>query len=236
MPASLHPLGGAADCVCYSLAVTRFRPPIAALALVSAFCACLTFAAKSPPPLPVFVPDSDAKGAAPIEGDAWVSEGPHHAMVLKRLEDEDRQAYLERNVGLAADPFAGPPGEPARFISFLLAIENRGSDALLFNPLKAWLKSHNMVSTPIRMSDLSFDYRVAGAELPPAYLRVRSALLEMPVTVESGQAVSGLLVFRAVGPKTRRFTVDVDFVLPSGDAVRLSAAYRRLTKKEIKGQ
>ena len=87
---------------------------------------------------------------------------------------------------------------------------------------------------PLGLSDLSFSYRVAGGELPAAYERVRPALFEGPRTVAPGERVSGLLVYRKLDPRTKRYRVDVHLNLPNGDVERFFAPYRRLTKAELK--
>ena len=42
----------------------------------------------------------------------------------------------------------------------------------------------------------------------------------------------GLLIYREVEPKAKRFRLDVQLSLPDGEIARFSAPYRRLKKKE----
>ena len=51
-----------------------------------------------------------------------------------------------------------------------------------------------------------------------------------------GERVSGLLVYHEVGPKTKRYRIDVQLNLPSGDVDKFFAPYRRLKKAELKNE
>ena len=57
-------------------------------------------------------------------------------------------------------------------------------------------------------------------------------LLAHTLSVAPGDSRHGLLVYRAIDPNTKRFKVDVQLVLPSGDVVRFSAPYRRIKDEQ----
>jgi hypothetical protein len=180
----------------------------------------------------IHVPDADAKEAPALTGSTWSSETASYAIRLQRIDAGERQAYFSRLTGLEIDPFASPPDRSERFLSFLVEVENRGVDTLEMNPVHCWLKtSRGAVQTPIGLTDLAFSYRVAGGELPPGYERIKPALLENTRSIPPGESVHGLLIYRAVEPKTKFYRVDVQLSMPNGDAVRFAAPYRR---KKIK--
>jgi hypothetical protein len=77
------------------------------------------------------------------------------------------------------------------------------------------------------METLHVRYRSTGRELPAAYERVGSAFLEADSSIEPGETLSGLLVFKNVGPRTRKLTLEVPLTLPSGDWDRVRLPYRR---------
>jgi hypothetical protein len=178
-------------------------------------------------------PDPAAKEAPELRGATWVEQGEGYAIRLQKIDESERQAFILGSTGLPTDPFAGRPGQPPRFLSFLLEIENQTAGELALNPLDCWLKTNRgKIETPLGMTDLSFLYHVAGAELPPAYENVSRVLLAHPVTVASGGSIHGLLVYRTVEPRTKTFRVDVQLVLPDGNVVRFAAPYRRIKEKQ----
>jgi hypothetical protein len=175
-----------------------------------------------------FRPDPEAKNAPTLQGSTWFQEGDGYAIRLQMIDDEQRLAFIKGSTGLGTDPFAGRPDQPPRFLSFLLEIENRTEGELALNPLDCWLMTNRKkIRTPLGLTDLSFQYHVAGADLPPAYETVGRVLLAQPTAVGPGGSLHGLLVYRAVEPNTKTFGVDVQLVLPDGNVARLTAPYRR---------
>jgi len=180
-----------------------------------------------------YEPNPAAKEAPALHGSTWLQEGEGYAIRLQNISEEERQAFILRSTGLPTDPFAGRPGQPPRFLSFLLELENRTEGELALNPLDCWLKTNRgRIETPLGISDLSFLYHVAGADLPPAYESVGRLLLAHPVVVEAGGSLHGLLVYRTVEEKTKSFNVEVQLVLPDGNVARFAAPYRRVKSKQ----
>lgn len=220
-------------------AVTRFETPLrtllvllAALALSLAPTWCETAAIA-----PVFVPtpaDPPSAGQLRLEGQTWISAADEYTLRVQMIDDDQRRRYIEHVTGLATDPFAAPPDEPPRFLTFVVEIENHGAASLSFNPTSCWLTGSRAtdVFSPYDMDQLGFDYRSEGLELPPAYAKAAGALLEHPRLVEPGQSVAGLLVYRALPPRTRKMQLDLQLSLANGDVVRVSAPYRRLKEKD----
>jgi hypothetical protein len=143
-------------------------------------------------------------------------------------------AYIKHVTGLEVDPFLGPPDAAPRYISFILEVENRGEDSLGFHPRNCWLSSNKSADTqtPMALSDLSFDFRTLSVPFPGSFEKIGPALLEQSVTVAPGESVAGLLVYRAIDERAKRFSVDVQLALPSGDVVRFSAPYRKIKEKK----
>jgi hypothetical protein len=184
---------------------------------------------------PVFEPDLEAAEGLVLQGETWTREDELVAIYLREIDQQERLKYIEGATGLTIDPFAAPPDKDPRFLSFLLVIENRGDTAVGFNALDCWLKTNRQkIETPLGLTDLSFDYHMAGVELPPAYERISPLLLEGARTIIPGDSLSGLLVYHVVDPKTRRYYVDVDLIPPSGDILRFRAPYRREKSDEKK--
>jgi hypothetical protein len=191
--------------------------------------ACGAAAARAGgPPLPSFEPDPQVAENLTLSGTTWTREEPTHVVHLRQVDAQERLRYIEGATGLSVDPFAAPAGEDPRFTSFLIVIENRGDTPLSFNALNCWLTTNRQqIETPLGLTDLSFDYQLMGLELPAAYAGIAPLMLEGTRTLAPGDSLSGLLVYHAVDARTRRFHVDVELTMPSGDEVRLRAPYRR---------
>jgi len=203
-------------------------PPVVRF-LIAMFVACSVLAVdagEAEPP--VFEPDIEAAEGLTLQGETWTREDELFAIYLREVDQQERLKYIQGATGFTVDPYAAPPGKAPRFLSFLLVIENRSDTAVGFNALDCWLKTNRQkIETPLGLTDLSFDYHVAGVELPPAYERISPLLLEGARTIIPGDSLSGLLVYHVVEPKTKRYYVDVDLIPPSGDIVRFRAPYRR---------
>jgi hypothetical protein len=178
---------------------------------------------------------TDPAGPPLLRDETWSDETPEYTIRLQRIDDGRRLAYLTHVTGLQTDPFMDPPGQVKRFENFVIQIENRGKLGISFNPLSAWLVSEREqdLRTPYGMEELRFAYSSAGLDMPPAYMHAQGALLDRPIIIEPGASASGLLLYRAPAPKSRKMQVELSLTLPSGDIVRFVAPYRRLTKKEL---
>ena len=197
--------------------------------LITTIVACSVLAVgAADAELPVFVPDIEAAKGLELQGQTWTHVDELFSIYLRELDQQERLKYILGATGVKIDPYAAPPGKQPRFLTFLLVIENRSEKAVGFNALDCWLKTNrDKIATPLGLTDLAFDYHVAGVELPPAYERISPVLLEGAHTIIPGDKLSGLLVYRLVEPKTRRYHVDVDLIPPSGEIIRIRAPYRR---------
>jgi len=181
---------------------------------------------------PRFVPDPEhaaAPGAPRLAGETWIAESAAVVLRVQWIDDAQRRRYLDHVTQLDIDPFASPPGQPARFVSFVLEIENHGTDGLAFNPRDCWLHDDRSPGpgTVFGLGDLGTAYRLAELQLPAAYERVAAAVLENPLVVPPGGKVSGLLLYRARSPKAKRLRLDLAWTASTGAEARCEASWRR---------
>jgi len=198
------------------------------LSIVPILCCAAPIASAGEPPWPGFVPDPQTAENLTLAGTTWTSEEPTHTVHLRQVDQAERLRYIEGRTGVAVDPYAAPAGQDPPIISFLLVIENRGDAVLSFNALDCWLTTNRQqIETPLGLTDLSFDYLIAGLSMPAAYQRVAPVLLEGTRTLAPGESLSGLLIYHAVDARARRFHIDVELTAPTGDKMSLRAPYRR---------
>ncbi|HXV74867.1 MAG TPA: hypothetical protein VD788_01000 [Candidatus Polarisedimenticolaceae bacterium] len=207
------------------------RSSLGTLFQLSLFTVWLSSGVAARPTEPVaalFVPDLDRAGELTLEGATWARKATDHTVLLRPLDDRERLRYIENRTGVAVDPFSTPPGRQPRYLTYLLVIENRGDSEVGFNALDCWLKTNrDEIRTPVGLTDLSFDYQLAGLTLPAAYERIATALLEGGRIVRPGETISGLLVYHVTHPRTKRFRIEVDLIPSSGEVIRFSAPYRK---------
>jgi hypothetical protein len=203
-------------------------PPVMRF-LITTIVACSALAVSAgDAEVPVFEPDLAKAEGLTLQGQTWAHEDEFFTVYLRELDQQERLKYILGATGVKVDPYAAPAGKGPRFISFLLVIENQSETAIGFNALDCWLKTNqNKLATPLGLTDLTFDYHMAGMEVPPAYERITPVLLEGARTIIPGESLSGLLVYRVVDPRTKRYHVDIDLIPPSGEIIRIRAPYRR---------
>ena len=178
---------------------------------------------------PTFEPDLAAAENLTLAGTTWSRDEPTHVVHLRQLDAAERLRYIRGATGVAVDPFATPPGETPRYLTFLIVIENRNDTLLSFNALDCWLTTNRQqIETPLGLTDLSFDYQIMGLAIPAAYERVSPVMLDGTRVLAPGDKLSGLLVYHVVDERTRRFHLDVELTPPSGDELRMRAPYRRV--------
>lgn len=197
----------------------------------------LTALAKSKPRSPsVYVPDAAIETLPEglnLDGPTWTMSTPTFRVQLRQLDDEERRKYVLNTTGSTVDPFAGRPDRPRGFLTFLLLIENRADQGLIFQPQNCWLKTpHNKIEYPLDQVAIRSAFTMLDQEFPPAYEKAARALLEGEKRVPAGERVHGLLVYRSPHERMRRFHVDVPVTLGNGESKSFSAPYRVLKKDE----
>lgn len=193
--------------------------------------------AKRPNPVveregdPGFAPNPESSDAAGLDGDTWKLETKEASIRLRQLPDTDRQAYLREHARSETDPFATYPGRRRGFQTFLLELENRGGGSAIFQPQRCLLiVRQDEVLYPLDLPALESAYGALDRELPPAYRAAARAMLDGERILGPGEKVSGLLIYRAVDPKTKRFTVEVALTTSTGKNIGFEAPYRRLRR------
>ena len=222
-------------------ALPRTLAPLPLVLLAALLPSGATALAGSDGP-PIYEPDREAAENLTLSGATWTRDEPTHVVHLRQVDPAERLRYIRGATGVAVDPFAPPPDQPQRFLTFLIVIENRSDTALSFNALDCWLTTNRKeIATPLGLTDLSFDFQIAGQPLPAAYERISPVMLDGTRLLAPGDKMSGLLVYRLLDPRTRRFHLDVELTPPSGDELRMRAPYRKVKpdgspEKDEKGE
>ncbi len=206
------------------------------LGIAIAGCVCaLALAAGAPRKgLPVYVPDPTAPGAARLaDGAVFTLDAPEYGARLALLDAAARQRYLREHTGTTTDPFASRPDRPAGFLTFLLALENRGDASLYFQPLRcALVTREGEVRTPLDLASIQASFEMLDQEMPPSYASLEKVLLEKQVVLTAGGRVSGLLAFRAGDLVSRSIRLEVAVTGADGRSMGFEAPYRRVRPKE----
>jgi hypothetical protein len=208
--------------------LTALAPRTAFAVMLLAGTAGAELPAKAASPPRPFVPDtSQATIALDVDGDAWIFETIDFRARLTPLDDDGRQAFLrEREVPV--DPFVTGPDPSSRFLTYLLEIESHLPGTLVFQPQNCRLITRTKeIRYPVDLPDIQSTFSLLGREMPAAYALVRPALFDGEVILRQGDRVSGLLVYRAIDPRTRSFVVELVVTTPAGQPIVWHAPYRR---------
>ena len=164
-----------------------------------------------------------------LSGSTWLGLGPGFTLRVQRVDEAQRLAFIEKVTGIATDPFATPPGQEPRFLSFIAQIQNNGAGGLVFRAQQCWLVTNKKEHlNPIGMESLGATYSVMGGEMSPAYKATTSAFLPASRTLMAGESMAGLLVYNMFKPGTRKFKLDIQITTPSGDVVAIKTPYKRI--------
>lgn len=179
-------------------------------------------------PVPGFKPDPEAATGKVGSRGEWTFLAGSLAARLTPLDQKTRQAYLKEHLEVPTDPFAGRPGEPPPFVTFLLEVANGSSETVVVKPEKIWLvTSGNRVRMPMSRLTIESAFRMQDSVMPPAYGAAAGLLLSRDVSLANGQKVVGLLAFEALPKKTKWFRIDLDFTGPMAEDIRFRAMYRK---------
>jgi len=195
------------------------------LLLLSLLAGCKTDALlyrMSVAPDPAAISNLDPSGKAlTFEGDGiWGALMPIPFVALDRPDQVDDRWTFE-------NPFAGLYSENKEPIAFYLIMENRSKDTISFNPSAAFsLMLEGWPLFQIEYDDLyQALYGTPGSE--NRLQKMQKMLLRSYVTLQPGEHIRGLLLFKRPEPKKRKdqeltFRIhriltgkeDVDFLLP----------------------
>ncbi len=202
------------------------------LALLLASALASLQAGRADKPAPVFVPDPPAEQPGVVEGETWTFDGGDYTVRVQRLDDAARLDYITDRTGIRLDPFAPRPDRPRSYPTFLVQLRNLGSGTLSLHPQNCWLVAGVVPDYPLDVPTIESSYAMLEQPMPPAFRNLDKVLLDGEKVVGTGQQVSGLLVYRPLKPRVKRFRVEVQVTTPSGGVNRFAASYRREKKKK----
>ena len=138
-----------------------------------------------------------------------------------------RQRMLEATLGVRFDPFATPPGQPRRFHTFLLFLENRSSEPVLFNPSTARMRTNKEDHT--YALDYSFLYEALGRNGRINMEDLAKVVFDRPVRLDPGGKAKKLLVFQEL-PEQRwkEFRLLVSLEQDGTQSVDMSVNFRKV--------
>lgn len=210
------------------------RVSIAALCLALA----LTAVAKEEEPpgvsrtIPGFYPDLEHSTCLMEQDGAWTLPVENVLVRFTPLTGDERRRYLEEVVGTATDPFLARP-DTQGFNTFLIQLENRGGQSLLFDPAKCWQQARSKrIWLPLDLPEMMEAYRLIEAEFPPAYEKAAEALVQLPVYLDPGQRKQGLMIYPGVPEKTKSFHIDLEISDTRGEKIDCKLFYKKEKKKK----
>lgn len=176
----------------------------------------------------VFEPDPTAEGAALLSGSTWIAAGAGFTLRLQQITPRQRLEFIEKRTGVATDPFASPPGQPDRFLAFVLQLQNNGGDTLTFRSQQAWMiTDKNEHNNPLGMDTLRSNFSVMGGEMSPAYERVTQAFIPSSANIAGGESMVGVLIYRQFKATTKRFKIEIKLTTADGEVSTVTTPYRR---------
>ena len=179
-----------------------------------------------------YEPDDSKELPGYLEDGTWIEQGPGCEIRLRMLTEEQRLTFLEETTGYRIDPYATPPDVAPRFISFLLEIENRGKGQIYFQSQSAWLRAGSQIQSPLGIDGLSSSFEIIEMEMGAAYERARPAIMEGSSTIVPGETKRGILIYRKVKDRTKKFYVEMQITMPSGELMRTHSPYRLIKKSK----
>ncbi len=150
------------------------------------------------------------------------------------MNDEERKNFLAQVTGLGIDPFASPKDEPARFLSFLVRVENRGDEPLEFNPVNSWLTTNRkQILYPIGLDRPAVDVPRGWARAARGVREDRAGRARACPHDSSATRRSPVCwCIAIVDARTKSYQVDIELTRTNGKAVLFTAPFRRPPKGE----
>jgi len=196
---------------------------------VSLFLLALGAAAAADLP---YEPDDSKEISAYLVDKTWVEQGPDCEIRVRMITEAERLAFMVKTTGYRIDPYASPPDQEPRFISLLLEIENRSEGQIYFQSQSAWLRAGTQIQNPLGIDGLSSTYAVVEMEMGSAYEAVRPAIMEGSSTIVAGETKRGILIYRKVKDRTKKFYLEMQLTMPTGELMRVTAPYRLIKKSK----
>jgi hypothetical protein len=194
--------------------------------------ACLFALGAAPVHPVVYDPDPTQPGAGTLNEETWGKVGPTAAIRLTRIDDATRSRFIHARAGLEDDPFATSPEHAAGFFSFHVMIENLSETRMVFQPQACQLVTSWMDrAAPIDLPMIITAFQINDHEPPKHIERIRGAIIDGEVVLGPGEKRDGLLIFKAIDPKIKKYQVDIAATLTNGSAFGFSAFYKKRKEK-----
>ncbi len=209
------------------------RAPIAALLLLAAsLLAAAPASAGKPKEDPVYEPDLARAPAAQVEDGVLVLSAKGLVARLAPVEGRARLDFLRARAGMDEDPFEPSPGRPRGFLTWVLVLENTGETPVIFQPQRATLETDSKdFRNPLDTAAVQSAYEMLDRPMPAAYAALPKVLWEVERTIPPKKSMAALLVYRAPDPRTWGFVIEIPVTDLRGDAIAVTAPFRRVKKK-----
>lgn len=173
-------------------------------------------------------PEPTYDGASPYDGSAWTVDTDSVRIRLEPLDDAGRLAFLRARTGATGDPFAAVPGSEGGFVTFRIALENRSRGLLVFESQACRMASRaEDARSPLDLPTIESAYRMIDRELPEVFQTIRPLIFDGTLFLEAGKSAEGLLAYRPIPGKPKRFWIVVPVTTTDGARTELKAVYRK---------
>ena len=113
-------------------------------------------------------------------------------------------------------------------MSFHVLVENRTEARLVFQPQAVRLESSwKDWRSPVDLPTIWTAFEMSSRSVPANLERIRAAIFDGEVVLGPGEKRDGLLIFRAVDPKCKRFKVDISTTRTEGEPFGFCAHYKK---------
>src|SRR4029077_3879145 len=107
-------------------------------------------------------------------------------------------------------------------------IENHTETRLVFQPQACRLSTSFKDSWgPIDLPTIYTAYQINDRPVPKNIDRIRAAILDGEVVLGPGETRDGLLIYKAIDPKAKRYQIDIAATLTDGKALAFTAHYKK---------
>jgi hypothetical protein len=149
---------------------------------------------------------------------------------IQMLDDRARRVFFRERLGVDVDPFYRSFGEPDRFVSFRLVVAATDAETIYFHPQHIRLVTNKQEH--IYPMDLTrvYQYLKARDDEDPEtgfFDSLAKVIFDRSETLEPGNAVEKLLVFKEPRPDSREWVLDLPFFQVGKESHSFQVAYAR---------
>ncbi len=204
----------------------------AALLLAACVLAASVVSAGKPREDPSYEPDLAKAPGARVEDGVLVLTTKGLTARLAPVEGRARLEFLRARAGMDVDPFEPSPGRPRGFLTWVLVLENTGDAPVLFQPARATLETDSKdFRSPLDTAAVQSAYEMLDRPMPEAYAALPKVLFEGERTIPPKQSAAGLLAYQVPDPGTHGFAIALAVTNVRGDAIAVTAPFRRTKRK-----